>query len=330
MPKYNNFCESPHSLGNHHESFAMLALTGTTGKIGGAVLNSILRENLVPPNQLVICTSSDPNDARWDELKSKGTQVRLSKHEDPESMIKAFSGCSKLFLVSTPAIAMDFNNPPLVEGREKSHIAAIKAAQKAGVKHIYYTSLAFGNQSNAGVMQAHLRTEAFLHDMKDTKFTIIREGLYNESWPLYLGYYDLNGDDRTEIVIAGDGPISWTSIADLGHGTALILEEQSDKYEGKTFYLTGGDVLTLKDIAKLVSTIKGKQLTTKVVSREEYVEFYTQRGIERPSVEWWSTTYAALEAGECIPDDLTLVNLLRSKGRELESVQKTIQEMLSS
>ena len=51
-----------------------------------------------------------------------------------------------------------------------------KAAQKAGVEHIYYTSLAFGPESNAGVMRAHLRTEAFLKGLGDIKFTIIREG----------------------------------------------------------------------------------------------------------------------------------------------------------
>jgi len=308
----------------------MLALTGTTGKIGGAVLNSILRENLVPADQLVLCTSSDPNNSRWDDLKAKGVQVRFSKYEDPESMVKAFKGCTKLFLVSSPSIALDLNNPPPGEGREKSHIDAIKAAQKAGVKHIYYTSLAFGDKSGAGVMRAHLRTEAFLSEMKDVKFTAIREGLYNESWPLYLGYYDLKGDDRNEIVVAGDGPIEWASIPDLGYATALIVSDTSSKYEGKTIYLTGNEALALVDIAKLVSTIKGKEITTKLVSRKEYEDYYTQQGKERASVEWWSTTYAALEAGECVVHDSTLHDLLKSRGKDLEPAQKTIRAMLSS
>jgi hypothetical protein len=64
---------------------------------------------------------------------------------------------------------------------------AIDAARRAGVKHIYYTSLAFGSPSKAGVMRAHLRTEAYLATLSDLKVTVIREGLYNESWPLYLG-----------------------------------------------------------------------------------------------------------------------------------------------
>jgi hypothetical protein len=59
--------------------------------------------------------------------------------------------------------------------------------------------------------------------------TVIREGLYNESWPLYLGYFDPKGDDREEVALAGDGKISCTSIRNLGHGTALVLSYDGAK-----------------------------------------------------------------------------------------------------
>lgn len=104
---------------------------------------------------------------------------------------------------------MDYNDAPLWQGREKHHRVAIDAALSAGVKHIYYTSLGFGNPSKAGVMRAHIRTEAYLQDLEKqdkVRVTIIREGLYNESWPLYLGYYyDLKNETREEVVVAGDG-----------------------------------------------------------------------------------------------------------------------------
>ena len=61
-------------------------------------------------------------------------------------------------------------------------------------------------------MRAHIRTEAYLHDLAQqgkTEYTIIREGLYNESWPLYFGHYwGFKSDERQEIVVAGDGPVS--------------------------------------------------------------------------------------------------------------------------
>jgi uncharacterized protein YbjT (DUF2867 family) len=306
----------------------MLALTGCTGKIGGAVLQAILQHALTPPSELVVCTSSDPGDAQWDDLKAQGATVRQSNYDDLESMIKAFAGCSKLFVVSSPQISLDFNNAQI--GRERHHINAIRAAQKAGVEHIYYTSLAFGPESNAGVMQAHLRTEAFLKRLSDVKYTILREGLYNESWPLYFGYYDLKNDERSDVVTAGDGLISWTAIADLGFATALVLVEPSTKYVGKTLYLSGLRTHSLKDIAAIVSQLKKKEIHLKTVPRDQYVDYYTTMGSERASVEWWSTTYAALDKGECSIDDTTLTDLLSSRGVEPKPVEETIKEMLGS
>lgn len=304
----------------------MLALTGCAGKIGGAVLNSILQHSLFPPSKLVVCTSSNPEDPRWDSLKAQGVSIRRSNYEDSDLMLKAFTGCSKLFLVSTPHVHLDFYNSP--RGRERHHINAIQAAQKAGVEHIYYTSLAFGSESNAGVMRAHLRTEAFLKGLTNVKTTILREGLYNESWPLYFGYYNLENDERSEVITAGDGLISWTAIEDLGLATALVLADPSQKYTGATFYLSGPRAHNLKDIALIVSKVKGREIRLKTVSRDEYVEYYTRMGMERGSVEWWSTTYAALEQNECKIADTTLQDLLLSKGKKYKPIEDTIKEML--
>ena len=140
----------------------MLALTGCTGKIGGAVLHALIEQKLISTSELVICTSSNPEDVRFDTLRKQGALIRHSNYDDPASMVEAFSGCEKLFLVSTQVISMDFNNASHGNGREKHHFAAIDAALNAGVKHIYYTSLAFGADSETGVMQAHLRTESYL------------------------------------------------------------------------------------------------------------------------------------------------------------------------
>lgn len=306
----------------------MLALTGCTGKIGGAVLQAILQHALIPPQKLVVCTSSSPTDARWNSLRAQGITIRQSNYEDPDSMLVAFTGCTKLFLVSTPRIELDFHNAQV--GRERHHMNAIQAARRAGVEHIYYTSLAFGSESLASVMLAHLRTEAFLKRLTDVKITIIREGIYNESWPLYFGYYNIDNDVRTYIVIAGDGLISWTAIADLGLATALVIADPSTTYTGRTLYLSGSRAQSLRDIATIISKIKKGDIRVKTVSRDEYVEFYTTMGRDRGSVEWWSTTYVALEENECNISDTTLQDLLLSKGVEQKPIEETIKEMLGA
>jgi uncharacterized protein YbjT (DUF2867 family) len=227
---------------------------------------------------------------------------------------------------------MDYNNAPLWQGREKHHRAAIDAALEAGVKHVYYTSLGFANPSKAGVMRAHIRTEKYLSELEKAgkiKVTVIREGLYNESWPLYFGYYfGLKEETRKEVVVAGDGPISWTSIPDMAYGTAKVLAAPSQDWSGKTFYLSQKKTWTLQNIAELVSKVKGEDIKLKIVSRKEYEDYYAEKGTERASVEWWSSSYDALKDGECAIDDSTLENILKEAGRSPKPLEETTAEML--
>lgn len=289
---------------------------------------TLARTNLTVPQ-----TSSDPSDSCFDHLRSQSICLRRADFDDPSSLVQAYKGCDKLFLVSTPRIEMDYNNAPLWQGREKHHRTAIDAALKAGVQHVYYTSLGFGNPSKAGVMRAHIRTEKYLHELERegrVKITIIREGLYNESWPLYFGYYfGLKKETRKEVVVAGDGPVSWTSIPDMAFGTAKVLAAASEEWSGKTFYLSQKKTCTLNDIAAIVSKARGEEIKVKVVSRKEYEDFYAERGTERASVEWWSSSYDALKDGECAINDPTLEDLLQDAGRSPKPLEKTISEMFT-
>lgn len=309
---------------------SITAIIGASGKIGNATLQALLSEKLIAPKNIVCCTSSQPTSDKWSQLAATGAQVRYADFDDHASLGKALAGVEKLFLVSTPKIDLDFNDAPPGTGRERQHIAAIDAAKTAGVKHIYYTSLAFGNPSHSGVMRAHIRTEDYLSKLDSPRYTIIREGLYNESWPLYLGYYDPKGDERSEILVGGDCPISWTSIPDLGLANALVIAASSDEYAGKTFYLSAiKNPKTLAQIAQIVSDVKGKKISAKVVSRQEHEQFYIQeKNMPEPAVKWWSTTYDSLRDQECTIHDETLEKLLSSKGRTPKPVEETIREMI--
>lgn len=228
---------------------------------------------------------------------------------------------------------MDYHSAPLWSGREAHHRAAIDAAISVGVQHIYYTSLAFANPSKSSVMRAHERTESYLKDLEKqakVKVTIVREGLYNESWPLYFGYYfGLKQEKRQEVLVAGDGQVSWTSIPDMAYATAKVLSERSEKWAGKTFYLSQKRTWSLKDIAGIVSKVRCEEVTLSVVSRKEYEDFYIgEKGMEKPSVEWWSSTYDALKDGECAIEDDTLEGILRDAGRTPKTLDETIEEMM--
>ncbi|KAF2848811.1 NAD(P)-binding protein [Plenodomus tracheiphilus IPT5] len=311
----------------------MIALTSATGKLGSAVLAAILENKLIDPKELVVCTSSSPSSSRFQSLRDQNITIRYANFDEPSSLTAAYNGCTSLFLVSTPRIEMDYNDAPLWKGREAHHRAAIDAAISVGIKHIYYTSLSFANPSKAGVMRAHIRTEAYLHELESASkvnVTVVREGLYNESWPLYFGYYfGLKGETRKEVVVAGDGRISWTSIADMAFGTARVLAAPGEEWAGKTFYLSQKKTWSLCDIAGIVGKIKGEEVRLKIVSRKEYEDYYVgEMGMERPSVEWWSSSYDALKDGECAIDDPTLEMMLKEAGRTPKALEETIEEMM--
>lgn len=151
-------------------------LTGATGELGSRVFKNLIK--LVPPSDVIV-SLHNPKGAS-PEIQSSGVEVRKGDYTKPETLDEAFKGGDKLLIVSYPSIAY--------EVRVNSHKAAIDAAKRVGIKHVYYTSLMFAGDSKAAVMQAHIATEKYLKESGLT-YTIIREGIYSESYPLYFGYW---------------------------------------------------------------------------------------------------------------------------------------------
>lgn len=342
-----------------------IAIIGASGKLGRATLSALVQYDLHPTSHIVALTSSQPGSETWKSLENttntisragsdrdEPIHVRHASFDDPGSLESALGDVDVLFLVSTPRIAMDFDDAPHGRGREKHHFAAIDASVRAAVKWLVYSSLAFAfspergggggagdSSSKAGVMRAHLRTEAYLRELvaagRLPRTTVIREGLYNESWPLYLGYFDLEGDGRASVKLAGDGKICWTSIRDLGIASAQVLTSGGERDDGefvnKTFYLsTGPDTaLSMADVARVVSDAGGKEVLVEIVFREEYVRSCIEDlGRDKAAVEWWSSTYEALEDRECLVEDATLESILARLGIKPIPMEDTIRSMV--
>ena len=233
----------------------MLVIIGASGKLGFATLNALLNHNLIPAEQIICTTSSESGAQKLEPTRQKGVQIRTAHWDDQASFEAAIpKDCDKLFLISSSRIQKDYGDihPPSGKGREEDHFKVLQAARNQNVKHVYYTSLAFANPSKSRVMTAHERTEEWLK--KETKYTILREGLYNESWPLYLGHWKVPDDNegREKVRVAGDGKISWTSIADLGLASALILAAPSEEWAEKVVYLSQEKAYTLQEVAEMV------------------------------------------------------------------------------
>jgi len=290
-----------------------IVLTGATGGLGSRVFKHLL--DIVPASDVIV-SLYNPSGAT-PEILSSGVEIRQGNYSDSASLQSAFTGAQKLFLVSYPSMAHAI--------RVTAHKSAIDAAKAAGITHIYYTSLAFASDSNAAVMQAHIDTEAYLKE-SGVGYTIIREGIYNESWPLYFGWFDpRKGGERDEVWVPySDGGIAWACRDDLGLGTAKIIAAESG-YENRTVLLSGSTAPTLSSLASLFSTLLApRTITLKIVTLPEFIE----RNKHKQTLELleaWSTTWTAIGRGELAVVDPLLKELL---GREPKTIEQTIKEQL--
>jgi len=279
-----------------------IILTGSTGRIGSLVLKYLL--TLVPASKIILSVYNPAGVS--EDVKKSGVEIRGGDYTKPETLEEAFKGGEKLFLVSVPS--------PQNQERVEKHKLAIDAAKKAGVKHIYYTSLAFTDNASASIFLAHHTTEEYLKASGVT-YTIIREGLYSEYWPLYLGFFNPYVDDHI-VLTHDDGPVAFTAVEDLGEATAKILAE--DGWENVTVTLNAQKTYTLKETADLVPKIIGKEIPVKYVSDEEWLQIYSKKSLAK----LWIAVYHSFAKGEAGKTDPTLEKILGRPPVTFEEVVK--------
>ncbi|PVH77431.1 NAD(P)-binding protein, partial [Cadophora sp. DSE1049] len=225
-----------------------LCVTGTSGALGSSVLRHLLETLHYPPSNLII-SSSHPSSVPA-SLTSMGVVVRYGDYLDQSTLAAAYSGITKLLIVSFPSMGD--------ESRFVAHRNAIDAAKGAGVQHLYYTSLAFNGQpSLSPIMFAHSKTEKYLKSM-DMTYTILRESLYNGHSPFYCGLLDpqravANEPGAREILSPTAGEIAFAAIDDLGEATARIVAHSGPDYDDRICLLSGPVAVSMAEVVAMIS-----------------------------------------------------------------------------
>ncbi|KAL4795188.1 hypothetical protein BDV19DRAFT_363762 [Aspergillus venezuelensis] len=229
-------------------------ITGATGGLGQEVLNYFVAN--VPASDYAAASSNPSNRERFEE---RGIAFRHVNYDDEESLDSGLRGVENLLFVSTNS----FDN----EERDRQHRRLISAARRAGVKHVWYTSLAFGgfsNDSKAAVQQVHLTTEQLLKESSLT-YTSIREGVYLEAFPVFMNWYP----DTKTVYLPADGEIAYTRRAELGEATARLMIKGG--YENDIVLLTAEETITAKEVVDIINDTTNREVEFKIVSPEEYV-----------------------------------------------------------
>ena len=227
-----------------------IAIAGSSGNLGRRTADFLLER--VDPRELVLVTR-DP--AKLDSYAAHGVEVRHGDFDSPESLPAAFKGIERLLLISATDIGR----------RVAQHQAAIDAARAAGVRHVAYTSITDPSETNPVVVAAdHRATEEALR-ASGMAWTFLRHSIYAE---VQAGAILGSLASGRFVHNAGDGVCAYVAREDCAAVAAAVLSSEGHAFQA--YDVTGPELLTADDMARVVREATGTTIRADAVDDEAY------------------------------------------------------------
>jgi len=283
------------------------AVTGASGKLGGATIACLLERRVAPGNIVAVVR----NPARNTTLTARGIQVRQGDYTDPASLERALQGVRRLAFVSTSALG---------DERMLHHRNVVNAARAAGVGHIFYTSVIKpAAVAKFAASPGHFHTEALIRD-SGISHSFFRNNLYLDLIPLMFSAALATG---TLLNNTGDGRIGFVARNDIAAALAAVL---SSPERPKTSYdITAKSPYNLAQVAQALGKAAGKSITYQPLSTADFREALAKAGVPGPVIEMSVALGEAARAGEFDAGSGDLQALL---GREPTSLEAFLADAL--
>lgn len=273
-------------------SLPALAITGSTGVLGGLVAHDLAERGL--EQRLLV------RDVAAAPVLDGATAVGFVSYGDGASAARALEGATTLLMVSGSESA----------DRLEQHRTFVDAAAEAGVRHLVYTSF-FGASADCAFTlgRDHFATEQHVR-ASGMDHTFLRDNFYLDFLPL------MAGEDGVLRGPAGDGRVSAVARADIARAAVAVLLDPV-AHANRTYDLTGPEAISLAEAARIISETTGRNVT---YHDESVEEAYESRRRQWPAPEWqydaWVSTYTAIARGEVagVSDDIAALTGRRPLG----------------
>ena len=236
-----------------------IIVSGASGGLAGEAIQALL-ERGVKLADLVLVTRTPE---KLSSYEANGAAVRLGDFDKPATLDAAFAGGRQLLLISTNGAG----------DRVAQHTAAISAARKAGIRHIVYTSFTNATTDNAALIaRDHRLTEEAL-TKSGVAYTILRNQLYMDGLLADAAQAMKTGDLYTNAARGKWAPVSRQDCA-----TAAAVVLTTSGHDGKTYDITGPDLINHQEFGKLVAEITGKRVRVIEMDDATYIQHVMQGG----------------------------------------------------
>jgi NAD(P)H dehydrogenase (quinone) len=260
----------------------MILVTGATGNLGKAIIESILSRGIAASDITVLVR----NENKAAKFISNGLHIKIGDYDDITSLTSAFHAIDTLVLVSSSS---DINK------RFDQHKNAIDAAKECGVSHIIYTGFDKKDLERSIMVndvKYHLQTARYLKQI-GIPYTIMDNTLYADMIPVLIGK---NVDKDGVSFPAGDGKTPFLPIAEMAEAIAVVATTSG--HENKEYTIAADTAFSFSEIAELLSEIKEKQIDYRQPEISEYVARLINAGITEDDAEYIARFGGAIANGE--------------------------------
>ena len=188
----------------------MYAITGITGKVGGALARALLADRL--PVRAVVRDIK-----KGSPRESQGCEIECAEMQDPASLTAAFTGTDGVFILPPPQF-----DPAPGFPEARAVIAAVKAALESACpnKVVYLSTIGAQPTTKSNLLTQH---------------TLIEEALSELPMPITFGWFMENAEwdvasARDKGMIASflqplDKPAPMVATADIGQRASELLQQ---------------------------------------------------------------------------------------------------------
>ncbi|MEU0549985.1 NmrA/HSCARG family protein [Micromonospora sp. NPDC005979] len=245
---------------------------GATGKQGGATARALLDRGVVV-RALVRDVATDSAQA----LAARGAELVKGDLDDPASLLAAAQGMDGLFSIPFPDVANLQGDAELTRGRN-----VVEAARRAGVAHVVHSSVSGAgdfHRSQPGWAEGrwdrhYWESKAAIDEMVRTggfaHWTVLAPSTFMEN---LVGWSYLFGDWSSGTIITGfaaDTQLPWVAVDDIGEAAAIAFTDPG-RLDGLDVELAG-DLLTMTEVAAILSEVTGRTISAPVLTPREAVE----------------------------------------------------------
>ena len=245
----------------------MYAITGVTGKVGGALARALLAAN--QPVRAVVHDVTKGQ--QWAAL---GCEVAVAAMEDAAALTDAFKGATAVFILPPPV----FDPEPFYPEAKAvidSVVTALKAARPARVVCL---STVGADAVQDNLLSQRTMMEAALSTLP-LALTFLRP-----AWFLDNAAWDVTSARETGLIhsflLPTERALPMVAAEDVGRAAAELIQQD---WTGKRIVdLEGPDRVSPEDLAAAFATVLGKPVRAVPMPRETWEPLFRSQGMKNP------------------------------------------------